>query len=90
MASNFNIHVHQNSDNLHLRLTGDFDGASAQHLLSELRRNTLRATRVFIHTNCLGRIHPLGREVLHGNLDRFRNQDLSFVFTGENACEMAP
>ena len=89
MASNFSVHVHQNSDNLHLKLMGDFDGASAHDLISELKRNSLRASRVFIHTSCVGRIHPLGREVFLSNLDSLRRQDLSFVFTGENAAEMA-
>ena len=33
MAANFRILVHRNSDNLHLRPIGDFDGASAFELV---------------------------------------------------------
>ena len=29
MALNFKIYCHQNNDNLHLKLMGDFDGSSA-------------------------------------------------------------
>jgi hypothetical protein len=39
MASNFKILVHRNSENLHLKLTGDFDGTSAQKLLNALLRS---------------------------------------------------
>ena len=38
MAANFRIRVHQNSDNLHLRLDGDFDGSSACELLDLLNK----------------------------------------------------
>ena len=39
MASNFTISVHRNSDQLDLRLMGDFDGTSACELLNALEKN---------------------------------------------------
>jgi hypothetical protein len=38
MASNFRIFCHQNSDNLHLKLMGDFDGTSPYESLETLRK----------------------------------------------------
>ena len=37
MASSFRIVMHENSENLHLRLIGDFDGSSAFELLDILK-----------------------------------------------------
>jgi hypothetical protein len=37
MASNFRIYCHQNRDNLHLKLIGDFDGSSAYELINLLK-----------------------------------------------------
>lgn len=47
MATNFRISVHRNSENLHLRLMGDFDGTSAHELLNVLKRYVNRTSRVF-------------------------------------------
>ena len=48
MASNFKILVHRNSDSLHLKLVGDFDGTSAHELLNSLTKNARGVRRVFI------------------------------------------
>jgi hypothetical protein len=37
MASRFRIVMHENSENLHLRLVGAFDGSSAFQLLEVLK-----------------------------------------------------
>jgi hypothetical protein len=36
MATNFQISVHRNSEKLHVKLTGDFDGTSGHGLLKTL------------------------------------------------------
>jgi len=38
MANNFRISVHRSSENLHLKLMGNFDGISAHELLNVLKR----------------------------------------------------
>jgi len=38
MAARFRISIHRNSENLHLKLMGDFDGTSAHELLNVLKR----------------------------------------------------
>jgi anti-anti-sigma regulatory factor len=90
MATNFKISIHRNSENLHLKLTGDFDGISAHELLDILKRYSNRTSRVFIHTSCLANIHPFGLNVFHNHLDVLKKKSLELVFTGDNASELAP
>ena len=90
MATNFRVFVHRNGENLHLKLIGDFDGTSAHELLNVLKRYCNRTSRVFIHTSCLGDIHPFGRDVFHDNLDVLKGQSITLVFTGENASQLTP
>jgi hypothetical protein len=90
MATNFRISVHRNSENLHLRLAGDFDGISAHELLENLKRYSHRPSKAFIHTNCLEDIHPFGLNVFHNHLDVLKGTSLELVFTGEHASRLAP
>ena len=90
MAQNFRIAVHRNSDNLHLKLVGDFDGSSAQQLLNVLKKGSHGATKVFIHTDCLRNIHPFGRNVFRSHMDVMNGRPVAIVFTGENASQLAP
>lgn len=90
MPSNFRIFAHKNSDNLHLKLTGDFDGSSALQLINHLKERGRGVSRVFIHTNCLKDIHPFGQQVFQRNLSTLDRQSISYVFTGENAVQLAP
>jgi len=90
MATNFRISIHRNSENLHLRLMGDFDGISAHELLKNLKRYSYRTSKIFIHTNCLGEIHPFGLNVFHTHLDVLKGTSLELVFTGEHASRLAP
>ena len=90
MATNFEVFVHRNSENLDVKLTGDFDGISAHELLDILKRCSNRTSKVFIDTSCLGDIHPFGLHVFHNHLDVLKGKSLALVFTGENACQLAP
>ena len=90
VARKFEISVHRNDENIHLKLAGDFDGISAHELIDALKRYGNRSSRVFIHTSCLRSIHPFGRNVLHTNLPLLKGQSADLVFTGENASQLAP
>ena len=89
MAKNFKVFVHRNSENVHLKLTGDFDGTSAHELLDVMRRNSFRTSRVFIHTESLEQIDPFGREVFRNNLNAVKTTSLRLLFTGSNARQLA-
>jgi hypothetical protein len=90
MARNFRISVHRNSENLHVKLMGDFDGTSARELLAVLEKYSNCTSTVFIHTACLRNIHPFGVSVFQSNLDVLKGKPVKLVFTGENALQLAP
>ena len=90
MASNFKILIHRNSDNLHLKLMGDFDGSSAHQLLNLVSKNSPNASRIFIHTSCVKSIMPFGRKVFQDNFYNLKDNPVNLVFTGEKASELSP
>jgi anti-anti-sigma regulatory factor len=92
MAMNFRITVYQNSDNLHLRLDGDFDGSSAYELLNTLEKRCRFASRAFIHTNGLRQLDPFGLSEFHANLNGLKRlrECRPLHFTGDHAKELAP
>jgi hypothetical protein len=91
MATNFRIDFHQNSNNLHLRLDGDFDGSSAYELLNMLEKRCRFASRAFIHTNGLRFIHPFGVSVFRNRLGELKVcKHLILEFTGDHALQLAP
>ena len=90
MAKNFKISTHRNDENLHLKLMGDFDGTSAFELLNVLKGKSDRTSKVFIHTRGLRNIYPFGLNVFHNNLNVLKGKFVELVFTGENACRLAP
>ena len=91
MAVNFRITVHQNSDNLHLRLDGDFDGSSAYLLLNTIEKRCRLASKAFIHTSGLRRIDPFGSSVFRNHLDELKPcKHMLLQFTGEHAEALTP
>ncbi|MCD6298746.1 MAG: hypothetical protein J7M30_16500 [Deltaproteobacteria bacterium] len=90
MAANFKISVHRNSDSLHLKLIGDFDGSSAWELLNVLKKSVNGVFRVFIHTNSLKNIYPFGRDTFQKNLSDMKVNAVRILFTGEKASQIAP
>lgn len=91
MATNFRITLHQNSENLHLRLNGDFDGNSVYELLNILEKRCRFASRAFIHTNGLRHIHPFGASVFRSHLGELKHcKRMLLEFTGDYAQELAP
>ena len=89
MATNFRIFLHQNSDNLHLKLSGDFDGSSAQQLIRMLINHNRNAGNIYIHTSGLSCVYPFGREVFKKNCT-IDNLTRSLTFTGDHGSALAP
>ncbi|VBB47802.1 conserved hypothetical protein [uncultured Desulfatiglans sp.] len=90
MDNRFHIGIHRNSENLHLRLEGDFDKNSACELLHTLQRLGCGSRQVFIHTTCLGHIDPFGRDLFLHHLGDINTRSLNLRFTGEYAAQIAP
>ena len=89
MAPNFKIFSHQNSDNLHLKLMGDFDGSSAYELIHTLEKYNDNTGRVFIHTCALSSVHPFGLNIFQKN-GSIKKLSQSLTFTGEYGAAIAP
>jgi anti-anti-sigma regulatory factor len=90
MAVNFKMVVHKNSENLHLKLAGDFDGSSAHELINMLKDNCSGSSQVFIHTSSLKSVDLFGRDVFLSGLKLVKRQLSFLVFTGEKASELVP
>jgi hypothetical protein len=90
MAANFRIFVHRNSENLHLKLIGDFDGFSAYELLEVMKKNSFGTSKVFIHTGSLEHIKPMGKNVFKNNLEPTKTRPFLLFFTGNQASQLAP
>ncbi|MDH3357618.1 MAG: hypothetical protein OET81_09740 [Desulfobacteraceae bacterium] len=89
MATNFKIFSHKNSDNLHLKLMGDFDGSSAYELIHTLEKYHDNTGRVFIHTCALSSVHPFGLNIFQKN-NSIKKLSQSLTFTGEYGATIAP
>jgi len=82
MASNFRIFCHQNSDNLHLKLMGDFDGSSAYELINTLNKYNGNARKVIVDTCSLLSLHPFGLDVFQKNFS-IKRLSHGLTFTGK-------
>ncbi len=89
MALNFKIICHHNSDNLHLKLMGDFDGSSAHELINTLKEYRGFFRRVFIHTCSLSSVHPSGLDVFQKSCD-IKQLSPALTFTGKYGDTIAP
>jgi hypothetical protein len=90
MASNFRVQAQRKNDDLHLRLEGDFDGASAFAVIRVIGKRGCTAGTVFIDTNGLRDIHPFGREVFLRNLGGCGKHRRRLVFTGQKGPLISP
>ena len=90
MASNFKILIHKNSESLHLKLMGDFDGTSANELLDTMKGYGSRMKKIFIHTSGLRGIYPFGKTVFQNNFSSKNDLSASVIFTGDHANHLAP
>ena len=90
MASNFRILLHRNSDNLHLKLAGDFDGSSAWELINVLKNKCRGVSNVIIHTSSLRNIHPFGLDTFQQNFIYTKGLSVHIFFTGDYACQISP
>ena len=89
MASRFRIFLHQNSDNLHLKLSGEFDGSSAYQLINAIKNHNGKARNIYVHTGSLSSVHPFGLDVFKKNCT-IDNSTLSLTFTGDHGSALAP
>ena len=80
MTCDFRILLHQNSDRVHFKLMGDFDGSSAHELLNTIKTYSTNTDKVFIHTDGIKHVHPIGKAVFHKNFNEVNKPDVKFIF----------
>jgi hypothetical protein len=90
MAKNFRILTHRSSDSVHFKLIGDFDSVSADELFYAVKKNIMRAGRIFVHTNGLESIHTFDKTAFRNNLSTLVGSVVRLVFTGKNGAMIAP
>lgn len=85
MSSNFQIFKHRNTENLHLKLIGDFDVSSAIELINVVEENIKDVSNVFVHTSKLKKISSSGIKIFRQDINRIQNFSTNIKFTGKNA-----
>ena len=85
MAQNFGITFVKTGKDIHLKLTGDFDGSSALELIYSMNSGLDTNDKVFINTDYLILIEPFGVNVFRYNLGLLSKYSGHFVFTGNHA-----
>jgi hypothetical protein len=90
MEAKFRILIHRNSESLHLKLLGDFDGGSARQLINIITNYRFKVGRIFVHTSGLNSVDPSGADLLRTKLKLDIPVSVNLVFTGEKAEAIAP
>jgi hypothetical protein len=90
MSNNFKISIYRTCDNLSIKLTGDFDGSSADELLNTLQELLNDTACICIDTSNLKKIHPFGRDVFAHHLFKLKKHHYRIKFVGKNAQQIIP
>ncbi len=90
MASNFKINRSRQWDDLHLRLTGDFDGTSAFELFYAIKEGVSLFNSIYIHTDSLSSMLPFGRDAFVTNYALAGLSADKLRFTGKFAVYLTP
>ena len=90
MSFDFKIDMHRNSDNLHLRLSGDFDSSSAEEVIHTLKRHCHRVSKIFIHTSCLRRVLAPETRSFFEHVVFLKKRKIDTVLTGDHVKQIDP
>ena len=84
MSLNFQINSYNFEGILFLRLSGDFNEASANKLVAKLMEHEADSLVIFVDTNELMEIHPFSRNTFQKNLDAIKMKFKNFFIIGVN------
>ena len=90
MPENSQFLIHEDEGSIHLKVVGEFDANSAKDVLNVVYKRSPMISRIFIHTNCLNKIHPEARKLFQESMDSMDNQSIPVIFTGAKASQLAP
>lgn len=89
MAKNFKIVIRRNTDNLHLKLIGDFDGSSACEVINIMAQKGPEKGTIVIHTSSLSSVHPFGKDLFRERLKSYNKSTKNITLTGNHATQLA-
>src|SRR6056297_1853526 len=90
MAANFRITSRRKGGNLHLKLSGNFDGMAAMELIYALKDNLGVAKKIYIETDDLASLHPFGQDVFQKNFIFAPATSQKMYFVGDFSRAIAP
>lgn len=90
MALNFKINRKRKKGHLYLKLTGNFDGASALELVRALERNSLNTEQIFIDTCGLSSVQDFGQDVFVKNCAISKIPSQKLIFSGSYGDRISP
>ena len=90
MAANFRIKLHRKTNNIRMKLCGDFDGMSAMELICAIKDNSTAAKRIYIETDGLNSLLPFGLDVFQKKLSLPPAISGKLVFIGNHSQAIAP
>lgn len=90
MSINFDIEARDINGNLHLELTGDFDGNSAWELVDAIKTHYAGNGLVLINTENIGEVMTFGREVLENLMTTNKIPKDKLIFEGAKGTEIGP
>jgi len=70
MKKPFDILVHRNDENVHIKLIGEFDNKALSELIDILNLHSRHVSRIFIHTDALERISLCNEKKIHNRLQK--------------------
>ena len=86
MASNFKIRKNSlGKSGAALKISGDFDGASAWALIHELKKTAEKNRQILIETDGLKTLFPYGKNVFETNAKGVLSNGVTVKFTGGQA-----
>jgi anti-anti-sigma factor len=84
MALNFKLSLHETSGSIHLKLSGDFDGNSANELIRAIQKHASKSNQVIVHTEYLNHIDAFGIDVFKNNLRTLNRLSNKLIFVGKH------
>jgi len=90
LAPNYQIISYKFEGSFYLKLTGDFDGKTAQDLINTLKKHDKASGDIFVDTNNLKAIRPFDRIVFQKNLNDIKKQLKRLIIFGVNKHQIAP
>jgi hypothetical protein len=90
MSTNFKVEFKKSNCDLHLYVSGDFDGSSAWELINLIQEKYDEKGQIFIETQNLREICPFGRHTFQCGLVLTQVPAHRLFFEGEKGFDIAP